>query len=394
MPCMEHFAAPDERIPRPGAAAASAGRASRSRRRARWAGIAGSVTWARRSACRPSVPRLRPSALYQHFGFTPEHIAATARNVVARANERTDDEEVAESNPQLKALTEAGVSVWLDQIRRSLVEGGELARMVAEESAARRHLNPSIFEKAILGSNDYDDALEDASPATSSSPGDLRATRAARRPGGLLTCSRRSTRRPAGATASSRSRWRRTWRTTPRARSSTARTYWQAVDRPNVLIKIPGTPEGVPAIEQAIYEGINVNVTLLFAVEAYEAVAERLHPRARAPPRRGQVARRATRWPSFFVSRVDTPRRQARSSSWAAATSPGTAAVANARAAYRRFKEIFAGERWERLAAGRRGRAAAAVGLDRAPRTRPTRHQVRRRADRARTPSTRCRSRR
>ncbi len=126
-----------------------------------------------------------------------------------------------------------------------------------------------------------------------------------------------------------------------------ARVYWQAVDRPNLMIKIPGTPEGVPAIEQAIYEGINVNVTLLFAVRAYEAVAEAYI--------RGLERRQAEGLPlhvnsvaSFFVSRVDT-NVDRKLTAAGREDLLGTAALANARAAYRRFKEIFSGPRWEAL---------------------------------------------
>ena len=129
-------------------------------------------------------------------------------------------------------------------------------------------------------------------------------------------------------------------------------TYWKAVDRPNVMIKIPGTPEGVGAIEEAIYEGINVNVTLLFAVEAYEAVAQayiRGLERRHAEGKSLDVNSVA----SFFVSRVDTlvDKQLDAIGGPEAEQLKGTAALANARAAYARFMEIFCGERWETLAA-------------------------------------------
>ena len=195
-----------------------------------------------------------------------------------------------------------------------------------------------------------------------------------------------------GATGSSRSRSRPTSRTTPRGRSPTARRYWQRLDRPNVMIKIPGTPEGVPAIEQAIYEGINVNVTLLFAVSAYEAVAEayiRGLERRHAEGKSLDVNSVA----SFFVSRVDT-NVDRKLEELGRSDLLGTAAVANARAAYRRFKEIFSGPRWETLqpagaAVQRPLWASTGTKNPNYPDT-----QVRRRAGRARTPSTRCRWRR
>jgi transaldolase/glucose-6-phosphate isomerase len=127
-----------------------------------------------------------------------------------------------------------------------------------------------------------------------------------------------------------------------------ARDYWQKVDRPNLFIKIPGTDEGVPAIEQAIYEGINVNITLLFAVEAYAKVAEAY---IRGLERRQEEGKdlHVASVASFFVSRVDTEVDK-RLEKLGREDLQGTAAVANARAAYQRFKEIFRGERFAALA--------------------------------------------
>jgi transaldolase len=133
---------------------------------------------------------------------------------------------------------------------------------------------------------------------------------------------------------------------------ASARGYWAAVDRANVMIKIPGTPEGVGAIEEAIYDGINVNVTLLFAVEHYEAVARAY---IRGLKRRHDDGKTldVNSVASFFVSRVDTlvdKQLDAIGTSEATALK-GAAAVANARAAYLRFMEIFSGPEWDELAA-------------------------------------------
>ena len=126
-----------------------------------------------------------------------------------------------------------------------------------------------------------------------------------------------------------------------------ARDYWQRVDRPNLLIKIPGTEEGVPAIEEAIASGINVNVTLLFSVEAYTAIAEAY---IRGMERRLDAGESMDvhSVASFFVSRVDTEvdKRLAASGN---EELRGIAAIANARAAYVRYKELFLGERFARL---------------------------------------------
>ena len=167
MPCVENFAAQDaayrDSVLPPGVPRAGLARGGEH------VGLAplGRGPRARRSGWRASAPPRRPSALYKHFGFTPERVADSGRAAV-RAHERTegadDDARSPQVNPRLTALTEAGVSVWLDQIRRSLVEGGELARMVAEESLRGVTSNPSIFEKAILGSTDYDEELEAARP--------------------------------------------------------------------------------------------------------------------------------------------------------------------------------------------------------------------------------------
>ncbi|MBV9837974.1 MAG: bifunctional transaldolase/phosoglucose isomerase [Solirubrobacterales bacterium] len=249
-------------------------------------------------------------------------------------------------NPRLLALTEAGVSVWLDQIRRTLVEGGELARMVAEESLRGVTANPSIFEKAILGSSDYDGDLAAMAREQLDARAiyDRIAVRDVQLAADVLAeVHRESNGRDGFVSLEVAPEIAHDSERTIEA----ARSYWQALKRANVMIKIPGTPEGVAAIEQAIYEGINVNVTLLFAVSAYEAVAEAYL--------RGLERRQAEGKPldvnsvaSFFVSRVDT-NVDRKLEQLGATELAGRAALANARAAYRRFKEIFSGPRWEGL---------------------------------------------
>jgi transaldolase/glucose-6-phosphate isomerase len=257
---------------------------------------------------------------------------------------------LADVNPKLKALTEAGVSIWLDQLGRSLVAGGELKRMVEQESLRGVTSNPSIFEKSILGTSDYDDVIEEMAHADKNSQdiydaivvADVQAACDVLAPvfeesGGRdgfvsLEVAPNLARDMAGSLTS-------------------ARTYWAKVDRPNVMIKIPGTPEGVNAIEEAIYDGINVNVTLLFAVEAYESIAkayinglQRRHAEGKSLDV-NSVA-------SFFVSRVDTlVDKQLDAIGGDATKLKGTAALANARAAYMRFMELFSGDAWETLAA-------------------------------------------
>jgi transaldolase/glucose-6-phosphate isomerase len=252
----------------------------------------------------------------------------------------------AQVNANLKALVDAGTSPWLDQIRRTLVEGGELARMVAEESLRGVTSNPSIFEKAILGSTDYDEDLVVLAREELDAKAIFEriAVRDLQGAADVLA--------PVFAASDGRDGFVSMEVMPELARDTdgtleAARTYWKLLDRPNAMIKIPGTPEGVPAIEQAIYEGINVNVTLLFSVAAYERVAEAyLRGLERRHAEGKSVAVRSVA--SFFVSRVDTAvDKQLHELGHLELL--GTAALANARAAYRRFKEIFSGHRWEVL---------------------------------------------
>jgi transaldolase/glucose-6-phosphate isomerase len=252
-------------------------------------------------------------------------------------------------NERLAKLTAAGVSVWLDQIRRSLITGGELHRMAEEESLRGVTANPSIFEKAILGSEDYDEELE--SLARQQLEAQEIYDRIAQRDVQMACDVLADVHRECGDNDGFVS-----LEVAPDIAHDTERTlemvraYWKAVNRPNLMVKIPGTNEGVPAIEQAIYEGINVNVTLLFAVEAYERVAEAY---LRGLERRQNEGRPldVRSVASFFVSRVDT-NVDKKLEALGRTDLAGIAAVANARAAYRRFKEIFNGPRWEALRHG------------------------------------------
>ena len=250
-------------------------------------------------------------------------------------------------NERLAALTAAGTSIWLDQIRRSLIDGGELERLIREDSLRGVTSNPTIFEKAILGSKDYDDELAAMAKEGLSAEEiyDRIAVKDVQLAADVLRPVWEQTNHADGFVS---------LEVSPRLARDTegtiadARRYWKLVDRPNVMIKIPGTDEGVPAIETAIGEGINVNVTLLFSVEAYARVAEAYLAGLERLQRAGEsldvhsVA-------SFFVSRVDTEVDKRLKDAGAPEELMGTAAVANARTAYRRFKEIFSGGRWEGL---------------------------------------------
>ena len=250
-------------------------------------------------------------------------------------------------NERLAALTEAGVSIWLDQIRRSLIDSGELERMVREESLRGVTANPSIFEKAILGSPDYDRDLAELARQN------LEARDIYRKLAVEDVSLAADVLRPV---------WEGTGgvdgyvslEVAPRLAYDTegtleqARQYWELIGRPNAMIKIPGTEEGIPAIEQATFEGININVTLLFAVEMYEKAAEAFIRGLERRREDGRTIDDIHSVASFFVSRVDTEADK-RLEANGHTELQGTAALANARAAYIRFKDMFYGERFAAL---------------------------------------------
>lgn len=253
---------------------------------------------------------------------------------------------VVNMNERLAALVAAGTSPWLDQIRRTLTQAGELQRLVDEDSLRGVTSNPAIFEKAILGSPDYDEQIESLARGGALARAIYQeiAIQDVREAADVLRGVFDETGGDDGFVS---------LEVDPDLAFETDRTiaqareYWERVDRPNVMIKIPGTPEGLPAIEQAIYEGINVNVTLLFAVDAYATVAEAFI--------RGLERRRDESLDldvhsvaSFFVSRVDSEVDK-RLGGLGRDDLAGQAAVANAREAYRRFEEIFYGERFAEL---------------------------------------------
>jgi transaldolase / glucose-6-phosphate isomerase len=251
-------------------------------------------------------------------------------------------------NERLRALTDSGVSVWLDQIRRGMIESGELGRLVEECSLRGVTSNPAIFEKAILGSTDYDDQLRSLAEE-GKGPREIYDEIAIRDV--QMAC---DVLRPV-------------WEECDRddgfvsievmpdiahdteATIEQARDYWRRVDRPNLMVKIPGTEAGVPAIETAVAEGINVNVTLLFSVDAYAQVAEAYIRGLERRRERGESLD-VRSVASFFVSRVDTEVDK-RLEAADRRDLLGTAAIANARAAYVRFKRIFEGDRFADLRA-------------------------------------------
>lgn len=252
-------------------------------------------------------------------------------------------------NP-LVTLTEMGQSVWLDYIRRSFLEGGELDRLIREDGVRGVTANPTIFEKAIVGSDDYDEALRELVAADGhASVGELYESLAIQDIRMAADLLKRSYDETGGADGFV------SLEVSPRLAHDTAgtiaeaRRLWKEVRRPNLMIKVPATPEGIPAIEELIADGVNVNVTLMFSLDHYEAVAAAyLRGVARtAKPR--QIASVA----SFFVSRVDSAvdRALEETGTEAAKAFRGTVAIANAKRAYRRYRELFHGDAFAELRA-------------------------------------------
>jgi transaldolase/glucose-6-phosphate isomerase len=249
-------------------------------------------------------------------------------------------------NERLAALTAAGTSVWLDQIRRDLITSGELGRLIREDSLRGVTSNPAIFEKAILGSTDYDEQIEQlvgegreaAEVAEEIAITDV----------GLAADVLRPVWDESGHVDGYVS-----LEVEPQLAHDTegtlaqAKDFWKRVGRPNLMIKIPGTEAGLPAIEEALFEGININITLLFSVEAYEQVMER-HVSAMERRLEAGESLDIHSVASFFVSRVDTEVDK-RLADLDREDLRGRAAVANARAAYQAFKRVYRGDRFAKL---------------------------------------------
>ena len=254
----------------------------------------------------------------------------------------------------LNKLAELGQSIWYDNIHRSLLRNGELARLIREDAITGLTSNPTIFEKAIAHSNDYDEEMQaclQQNPAADAvslyealAISDIRAAADLLRP---------SYDRAAGGDGFASLEVSPTLAYDTESSIREARRLFAAVGRPNVMIKIPGTAAGLPAISTLIGEGINVNVTLMFSLQHYDNVVnaylEGLEKLAAAGGDLSQVASVA----SFFVSRVDTIFDKALETMGRAeaANLRGKIGVANARAAYGRFETVSAGKRFQALAA-------------------------------------------
>ena len=260
-------------------------------------------------------------------------------------------------NP-LHSLQDCGQSVWLDYLRRSLITSGELKRLIAEDGVRGLTSNPSIFEKAIAGNGDYRDLLE--APESQGIEAQTLYERIAVRDiqdaaDVLRPVYLESKRRDGYVSLEVSPRLARAMQGT----LEEARRLWQTVARENLMIKVPGTPEGIPAVRQLISEGINVNVTLLFAQETYAQVAAAYLGGLGSLARQGGDLGKVASVASFFISRIDTAVDNWIAERLKASHNPGEQArlrsllgkVANASAknTYQKYLEILRGNRWQEL---------------------------------------------
>ena len=258
---------------------------------------------------------------------------------------------------KLHELNELGQSIWLDYIRRSFLDAGELQRWI-DMGLRGVTSNPSIFEKAIAGSQDYQEDLRQLAQEGRSADQIFAELAASdiRQAADLLRPVYEESRGTDGFVS---------LEVNPalaydtQASLDEARRLWSAVDRPNLMVKIPATEQGIPAIAQAISEGININITLIFSRSRYGEVISAYLQGLEQRLSLGLPVRQIASVASFFVSRVDTKvdkqlesiLQQEGPGADLAARLLGKAGVANARLAYRQFKEVFEGERFARLKA-------------------------------------------
>ena len=263
------------------------------------------------------------------------------------------------SNP-LKGLLAYGQSPWLDFIRRNILLNGDLKKMINEDGLRGMTSNPAIFEKAITAGDDYNDIIKapDAKSSTAMALYERIAIRDVQDACDIFKAVHMETKGRDGYVSLEVSP---NLAFDTQATIDEARRLWKAVGRPNVMIKIPATPQGLPAIRQALEDGINVNITLLFAQSAYEHVAEAFLSALEARAAKGQDISHIASVASFFVSRIDSLvdskidamlKTETDAAKKALLESlRGKVAIANARRTYEKYGELFGGDRWKALAA-------------------------------------------
>ena len=253
---------------------------------------------------------------------------------------------------RLKALADAGVSIWLDDLSRDRLTSGNLADLVANSSVTGVTTNPTIFAGALSKGNAYSAQTAELAARDSTVEDTIKAltTDDVRNACDVLAATSAATNGVDGRVSIEVEPGlaRQT-----EATIAQAQDLWKIVDRPNALIKIPATLEGLPAIAAVTGEGISVNVTLIFSLERYAGVIDAYLSGLEAAAANGHDLSKIHSVASFFVSRVDTEvdKRLAAVGTDEATALKSKAAIANARLAYELFEQTFAGERWEALAA-------------------------------------------
>jgi len=260
-------------------------------------------------------------------------------------------------NP-LKALGEQGQSIWLDYMKRSLVTSGELQRLIDNDGLKGLTSNPTIFQKAVEGSQEYDDLFREWAPRGASG-GEVFEALAIRDIGDAARIFRPVWERTGHRDGYCSIEVSPTLAHDTAGTVTEARRLWNKLGVPNIMVKIPGTVEGTPAIEQCVSEGLNINVTLLFSQDAYVAVAEAYIRGLEKRLSRGEDVSRSASVASFFVSRIDSLVEKTIAAREKTATAQqralfdevaGKVAIANAKQAYQKYKKLFSGPRWQKLA--------------------------------------------
>jgi transaldolase len=266
---------------------------------------------------------------------------------------------MATANHILEIENQFGQSIWMDNLSRDLIESGELKQMIADKGIRGITSNPAIFEKAIAGNKIYDNAIAEGIKAGKSVTEiyeDLVFNDIRNACDIFMPVYEETNGLDGYVSIEVPPNLAKDTETT----ITEARRYYQTIDRPNLMIKIPGTPEGLPAVEQVISDGINVNVTLLFSVQSYIDTAwayiRGLETRAAA----GEDVNKIASVASFFLSRIDSNIDDRIDAKLEGAADDvqgklkgikGKIAIANAKIAYQKYKEIFGSERWQALGA-------------------------------------------
>jgi transaldolase/glucose-6-phosphate isomerase len=259
---------------------------------------------------------------------------------------------------RLQALANQGQAVWLDYLDRGFLAQGGLARLIEEDGLTGVTSNPSIFEKAIGHDNDYDEQIAELVRGGETSPAAIYERLAVTDIQAAADALRPVYDRLDGADGFASIEVSPSLARSTEGTIDEARRLWAAVDRPNLIVKVPGTREGVPAVRALTAAGINVNITLLFALDMYQAVAEAFLAGLEDRQTSGEAISQVASVASFFVSRVDTAidakidaRIAAKDEDTPAlAALRGRVAIANAKLAYQSYLELIGSDRWRRLA--------------------------------------------